>query len=53
MNLRVDERLYERIAAAAEAEHRSINSYVSVLLDRLVPADTNQQALFTSETGAA
>lgn len=53
MNLRVDESLYARVAAAAEAEHRSINSYVAVVLDKVVPVDPAQQPLFTSESGAA
>lgn len=47
LNLRVPEDVYERAAAAAAGDHRSLNNYVTMLLDRVLPPV--QPALFDDD----
>lgn len=45
IGVRLPDEIHDRLAAAAAADHRSINAYLTVLLDRVLPAAEEQTEL--------
>lgn len=45
LTVRLDVNLYQRLVVAAQADKRSVNGYLSVLLDRELPDDPAQGVL--------